>query len=193
MTTDTLTREVSRSAACSIFMGALTAVIGALMIIYPLATAAASTVFLGSALMVIGAAQAIFAFTSDSVGSFFLKLLIAILYGIAGVLLVAFPAAGPGEPDRVAGHDARCRGRRGNDHRLRCACAARAWLVRVQRDFDRAARRVDSRPVAEQLDVGDWNAGRRRRPHQRNHARGDLDCRAPRSPRDDAQSRLVKL
>ena len=94
MTTDTLTKEVSKSAGWSIFMGALTAVIGVLMIIYPLATAAASTVFLGAALIVIGAAQAVFAFASDSVGSFFLKLLIGILYGIAGVLLVAFPAAG---------------------------------------------------------------------------------------------------
>ncbi|MGZ8710309.1 MAG: HdeD family acid-resistance protein [Thermoanaerobaculia bacterium] len=94
MTTDTLTKQVSKSAAWSIFMGALTAVIGVLMIIYPLATAAASTVFLGAALLAIGAAQAIFAFTSDSVGSFILKLLLGILYGIAGVLLVAFPAAG---------------------------------------------------------------------------------------------------
>lgn len=94
MTTDTLTKQVSKSAAWSIFMGALTAAIGVLMILYPLATAAASTVFLGAALIVIGGAQAIFAFTSDSAGSFFLKLLLGILYGIAGVLLVAFPAAG---------------------------------------------------------------------------------------------------
>jgi uncharacterized membrane protein HdeD (DUF308 family) len=94
MTTDTLTKQVSKSAGWSIFMGALTAAIGVLMIIYPLAAAAASTIFLGSALIVIAAAQVIFAFTSESVGSFFLKLLLGILYGIAGVLLVAFPAVG---------------------------------------------------------------------------------------------------
>lgn len=94
MTTDTFTKEVSKSAGWSIFMGALTAIIGGLMIFYPLATAAASTVFLGSALIVIAAAQLIFAFTSESVGSFFLKLLIGVLYGIAGVLLVFFPVAG---------------------------------------------------------------------------------------------------
>ena len=94
MTTDTLTKQVSKSAAWSIFMGALTAVVGGLMIIYPFATAAASTVFLGSALIVIAVAQVIFAFTSESVGNFFLKLLLGILYGIAGVVLVAFPAAG---------------------------------------------------------------------------------------------------
>ena len=94
MTTDTFTKQVSKSAAWSIVMGALTAVIGVLMIIYPVATAAASTVFLGSALIVIGGAQVIFAFTSESVGSFFLKFVLGILYGFAGVLLVAFPLAG---------------------------------------------------------------------------------------------------
>ena len=94
MTTDTLTKEVSKSAGWSIFMGALTAVIGLLMIIYPFATATASTVFLGAALLVIAAAQVIFAFTSESVGNFFLKLLLGVLYFIAGILLVAFPAAG---------------------------------------------------------------------------------------------------
>lgn len=94
MTTDTLFKDVSKNAAWSIFMGALTAIIGVLMIIYPLATAAASTVLLGSALIVIAVAQTVFAFTSDSVGNFFLKLLLGILYGIAGILLVFFPAAG---------------------------------------------------------------------------------------------------
>ncbi len=47
MTTETLSQEVSRHAGWSIFMGFLTAAVGAVMIIYPLATAAASTVFFG--------------------------------------------------------------------------------------------------------------------------------------------------
>jgi uncharacterized membrane protein HdeD (DUF308 family) len=94
MTTDTLTKEISRSAGWSIFMGALTAAIGALMIIYPLAAATASTVFLGSALIVIAVAQLVFAFTSESVGTFFLKFLLAVLYGIAGIMLIASPLAG---------------------------------------------------------------------------------------------------
>lgn len=94
MTTDTFTKQVTKSATWSIVMGALTAVIGALMIIYPLAAATVSTVFLGSALIMIGAAQAVFAFASESAGSFFLKLVLGIVYGIAGVLLVVFPAAG---------------------------------------------------------------------------------------------------
>ena len=94
MSTDTLAKQVSKSAAWSIFMGVLTAIIGVLMILYPLAAATASTVVLGSALIVIAVAQGIFAFTSESVGNFFLKLLLGILYGISGVLLLAFPVAG---------------------------------------------------------------------------------------------------
>jgi uncharacterized membrane protein HdeD (DUF308 family) len=94
MTANSLANEISKKAAWSIFMGALTAIVGVLMIIYPLATATASTVLLGSALIVIAAAQLVFAFTSESVGNFFLKLLLGILYGAAGVALVAFPGAG---------------------------------------------------------------------------------------------------
>ncbi len=64
MNTETISREVSGYARWSIFMGILTAAVGAAMIIYPLATAAASTVFFGAALLVAAAAQLIFAFTS---------------------------------------------------------------------------------------------------------------------------------
>jgi uncharacterized membrane protein HdeD (DUF308 family) len=64
------------------------------MIIYPLATAAASTVFFGAALLVAAVAQFVFAFTSDTVGQFFLKLLLGVLYGIAGLCLIALPGIG---------------------------------------------------------------------------------------------------
>ena len=75
-------------------MGVLTAAVGAAMIVYPFATAAASTVFLGSALIVAAVAQLVFAFTSENAGNFFLKLLLAILYAVAGVALAFFPVAG---------------------------------------------------------------------------------------------------
>jgi uncharacterized membrane protein HdeD (DUF308 family) len=94
MTTDSLSREVSKRAGWSIFMGILTAAVGVAMIIYPLATAAASTVFVGSALIIAAVAQLIFAFSSQTAGRFFLKLLLGTLYGIAGVSLVAFPGIG---------------------------------------------------------------------------------------------------
>ena len=94
MATDTFSKEVSKSAGWSIFMGILTAVVGALMIIYPLATAAASTVFIGSALIVAAVAQLVFAFASGSAGKFFINILLGIFYGIGGVSLVAAPGIG---------------------------------------------------------------------------------------------------
>ncbi|MBI4915675.1 MAG: DUF308 domain-containing protein [Acidobacteria bacterium] len=94
MTTKSLSREVSRSAGWSIFMGILTAAVGAVMIFYPLATAAASTVFFGAALLVAAVAQLVFAFTSPTVGRFFLKLLLGLLYGVAGLCLIALPGMG---------------------------------------------------------------------------------------------------
>jgi uncharacterized membrane protein HdeD (DUF308 family) len=94
MSFDTFPKEVSKAAAWSVFMGILTAAVGALMIIYPLATGAASTVFLGSALIVAGVAQLIFAFAAPTVGRFILNLLLGILYSIAGISLVAAPGIG---------------------------------------------------------------------------------------------------
>ncbi len=94
MTTETLSTEVSRHAGWSIFMGFLTAAVGAIMIIYPLATAAASTVFFGAALLVAAVAQLVFAFTSPTPGQFLLKLLLGVLYGISGVCLIALPGLG---------------------------------------------------------------------------------------------------
>jgi uncharacterized membrane protein HdeD (DUF308 family) len=94
MVTDTLSQEISKRTGWSNFMGILTAAVGVVMIIYPLATAAASTVFVGSALIVAGVAQLVFAFASGTAGKFFLNILLGILYGIAGVSLVASPAIG---------------------------------------------------------------------------------------------------
>ena len=71
MVTDTLSKEISRRAGWSTFMGLLTAAVGVVMIIYPLATAAASTVFLGSALIIVAVAQLVFAFSSQTAGQFF--------------------------------------------------------------------------------------------------------------------------
>jgi uncharacterized membrane protein HdeD (DUF308 family) len=94
MTTDSLSNEVSKQAGWSLFMGVLTAAIGIAMIIYPIATATVSALFFGWALVFAGLAQVVFAFSSQSVGNFFLKLLLGILYGIAGVALIAFLPAG---------------------------------------------------------------------------------------------------
>jgi uncharacterized membrane protein HdeD (DUF308 family) len=94
MATDTLSGEISKQAGRSIFMGVLTAVVGIVMIAYPLAAATVTAAFLGWALLVAGLAQLFFAFSSQTAGNFFAKLLLAILYGIAGLALVGFPVAG---------------------------------------------------------------------------------------------------
>lgn len=94
MATVTLSQEVSKRAGWSVFVGVLTAAIGVVMILYPYTTALASTLFLGWALIFAGVAQCVFAFDSGTPGNFFLKLLVGILYGIAGIALVAFPIAG---------------------------------------------------------------------------------------------------
>jgi uncharacterized membrane protein HdeD (DUF308 family) len=94
MNTDGLTREVSGRAGWSIVMGLLTVAVGVAMILYPMATATASTLFFGSALIIVAVAQIVFAFNSPTAGRFFLKLLLGIVYGIAGVALVALPGIG---------------------------------------------------------------------------------------------------
>jgi uncharacterized membrane protein HdeD (DUF308 family) len=90
----TLSQDISKQAGWSLFTGFFTAAIGVAMIIYPMATATVSTLFFGWALIFAGGAQVVFAFSSQSAGSFFLKLLVGIVYGFAGVTLVAFPPAG---------------------------------------------------------------------------------------------------
>ena len=94
MTADTLSAELARRVRWSAFMGVLTTAIGVVMIVHPIATATVSTVFFGWALIIAAAAQFVFAFASQTAGNFFLKLLLGVLYGIAGIALAFFPLAG---------------------------------------------------------------------------------------------------
>jgi len=94
MTTTTITDDISKRATWSIVMGVLTAVIGVVMIIYPMAAATVTTIFVGWSLFFVGVAQLIFAFQSTGAGHFLLKLLTSLLYGITGLALVFFPISG---------------------------------------------------------------------------------------------------
>jgi uncharacterized membrane protein HdeD (DUF308 family) len=94
MTIQSLTEEVKKRSAWSIFMGIVTTALGCFPIVYPLATAAITTVLLGWVLIFVGLAQFAFALYSQTIGNFFLKVLLSLLYGICGIALAFFPIAG---------------------------------------------------------------------------------------------------
>ena len=58
--------EVKKRSAWSIFMGVVTAMLGAFLIVYPMATAALTIVLLGWALIFAGIAQFVFALHSQT-------------------------------------------------------------------------------------------------------------------------------
>ena len=94
MDTQNVTDDIKKRSAWSIFMGVLTALLGVFLIAYPLATATITTVVFGCVLILVAAAQFVFAFHSQKIGNFFLKVLLGVLYGIAGIVLVFFPITG---------------------------------------------------------------------------------------------------
>jgi uncharacterized membrane protein HdeD (DUF308 family) len=94
MSTQSLTGEVKKRSAWSIFMGIVTAALGCFLISYPMATAAITTVLLGWVLIFVGLAQFVFALYSQTIGNFFLKVLLSLAYGICGIVLAFFPIAG---------------------------------------------------------------------------------------------------
>jgi len=94
MPTQSITDDVKKRSAWSIAMGILTAVLGVFLIIYPFATAMITTVLLGWILILVGIAQFVFALYTQTVGSFFLKVLLGILYAVAGIALAFLPIEG---------------------------------------------------------------------------------------------------
>jgi uncharacterized membrane protein HdeD (DUF308 family) len=94
MPAQSLTDDIKKRSAWTIFMGILTALLGVFLIIYPMATATITTLLLGWVLIFVAIAQIVFALHSQTVGKFFLKVLLAVIYGIAGVALAFFPIAG---------------------------------------------------------------------------------------------------
>jgi len=94
MSVQSLIDETKKPAAWTICMGVLTAVLGAFLIVYPLAPAKFTTVVLGWVLILVGIAQFVFALHSQKPGSFFPKLLSAGMFGIIGVAFAFAPMAG---------------------------------------------------------------------------------------------------
>ena len=94
MATQSITDDVKKRSAWSIAMGVLTAVLGVFLILYPFATAMITTVLLGWILILVGVAQFVFALHTQTVGNFFLKILLGILYMVAGIALAFLPIEG---------------------------------------------------------------------------------------------------
>ena len=94
MSTQSITDDVKKRSAWSIAMGVLTAVLGVFLILYPFATAMITTVLLGWILVLVGVAQFVFALHTQTVGNFFLKVLLGILYAVAGIALAFLPIEG---------------------------------------------------------------------------------------------------
>jgi uncharacterized membrane protein HdeD (DUF308 family) len=94
MSIQTVTQEVKKRSAWSIFMGVLTAALGVLLIAYPLVTSTITTVLIGWVLILVGVAEFVFALHSQAAGSFFLKILFGVLFGISGIALAFFPFEG---------------------------------------------------------------------------------------------------
>jgi uncharacterized membrane protein HdeD (DUF308 family) len=94
MSSQSLTNDVKKRSAWSIAMGVLTAVLGVFLILYPFATAMITTVLLGWILVLVGVAQFVFALHTQTIGNFFLKILLGILYVVAGLALAFLPIEG---------------------------------------------------------------------------------------------------
>jgi len=86
--------ETKKHAGWGIFMGVLTAALGAFLIIYPLVTAKITTVLLGWVLILVAFAEFVLALHSRKPGGFFSRLLAAALFGITGGALAFSPIAG---------------------------------------------------------------------------------------------------
>jgi uncharacterized membrane protein HdeD (DUF308 family) len=94
MAARSLTDEIKKHSAWSIFMGVVTVLLGVFLIAYPLAAATITTILFGCVLILVAAAQFVFALHSQTFGNFSLKVLLGVLYGIAGIVLMFFPIAG---------------------------------------------------------------------------------------------------
>jgi uncharacterized membrane protein HdeD (DUF308 family) len=94
MPTSDLTNDIRKRSTWGVFMGVLTAILGVFLIAYPLATATITTLLFGWVLIFVGIAQFVFALHSQTIGNFALKVLLGVLYGVAGIALAFFPLAG---------------------------------------------------------------------------------------------------
>jgi uncharacterized membrane protein HdeD (DUF308 family) len=87
---------VRRFTGWEMFWSILMFACGVLAIFQPFAASLGTTIFLGWLVLFFGVANLVFAFQSHSVGGFLWKILLAILYGLAGIYLLMNPLRGSG-------------------------------------------------------------------------------------------------
>jgi uncharacterized membrane protein HdeD (DUF308 family) len=90
----TILDDVKRRSGWGLFMGLLTMALGIVLLVYPFATATITTVFLGSSMLVVGAAELALGFASQTPRGFFAQMVLATLYGLTGIVLLAYPFQG---------------------------------------------------------------------------------------------------
>jgi uncharacterized membrane protein HdeD (DUF308 family) len=89
-----LTGDIKSRAGWGVVLGILTAVLGLLLIAYPLFAAKVTTFFIGSILIIAGVFDLIQAVRAHTVGAFFTRLLLGLVYGFGGVVLIMHPLWG---------------------------------------------------------------------------------------------------
>ena len=94
MAIENLADDIRKRAGWSILMGILTALLGVVLIAYPLTAATITTFLFGLILILVGIAQFVFALHSQTALKFLGKLVLGILYLIAGFILAFYPLAG---------------------------------------------------------------------------------------------------
>jgi uncharacterized membrane protein HdeD (DUF308 family) len=94
MNPDPLLGSVRKASGWSTVWGVLMVICGLLAITLPLATSIGIVILLAWLILFAAVAHLIFAFHSHSVGGFLWKVLLAVLYGLAGFFLLANPIAG---------------------------------------------------------------------------------------------------
>ena len=86
--------EIKSQMGWSVFLGVLIVVLGVLSLAYPFVTGVATVLTLGVILLTVAIVELVLALRFKSASDFFLKVFSAIIYGITGSLLVAYPVGG---------------------------------------------------------------------------------------------------
>ena len=94
MNLETPSGAVKKASGWSMFLGAVMFVCGLLAILLPLASSIGIVILVAWLILFAGIAHLIFAFQSHSVGAFLWKLLLAVVYGFAGIYMLMHPLLG---------------------------------------------------------------------------------------------------